>query len=57
MNATQPAHARHAPHPAAQPSGGGAGQIVALVLSWTAVGVPLAWGVAETLNKALALFR
>jgi len=56
-DATQSAPARHAPHPAAQPSGGGAGQIVALVLSWAAVGLPLAWGVAETLNKALALFQ
>jgi len=53
--ATKPAPVRHAP--AAQPAGGGAGQIVALVLSWTAVGLPLAWGVAETLNKALALFQ
>jgi hypothetical protein len=35
----------------------GVGQIVALVLSWTAVGLPLAWGVAETLRKALALFQ
>jgi hypothetical protein len=50
--ATRPAPVRHA-----QPAGGGAGQIVALVLSWTAVGLPLLWGVAETLNKALALFQ
>ena len=33
------------------------GQLVALVLSWTAVGVPLAWGVAETLRKTFALFQ
>ncbi|HTV18778.1 MAG TPA: hypothetical protein VMG12_08910 [Polyangiaceae bacterium] len=33
------------------------GQVVALVLSWTAVGLPLAWGVAETLRKAFALFQ
>ena len=32
-------------------------QVVALLLSWTAVGIPLAWGVAETLRKALALFQ
>ena len=32
-------------------------QVVALVLSWTAVGLPLAWGVAETLRKTLALFQ
>lgn len=32
-------------------------QVVALILSWTAVGIPLAWGVIETLRKALALFQ
>jgi hypothetical protein len=32
-------------------------QVVTLVLAWTAVGLPLAWGVAETLRKALALFQ
>ncbi len=36
----------------AQPS-----QVLALVLSWSAVGLPLAWGVAETLRKTLALFQ
>ena len=35
----------------------GASQVVALFLSWTAVGIPLAWGVIETFRKALALFR
>lgn len=30
---------------------------VALVLSWLGVGLPLAWGVLETLRKALALFE
>lgn len=30
---------------------------LALVLSWAAVGLPLAWGVAETLRKAMALFQ
>lgn len=28
-----------------------------LVLAWCAVGIPLAWGVAETIAKTLALFR
>ena len=28
-----------------------------LVLAWLAVGLPLAWGVAMTISKALALFR
>ena len=27
-----------------------------LVLAWLAVGLPLAWGVAQTIKKALALF-
>jgi hypothetical protein len=35
----------------------GASQLVALVLAWTAVGLPLAWGVAETLRKTFALFQ
>ena len=30
---------------------------VALALSWLAVGLPLAWGVAQTLMKSLALFN
>jgi hypothetical protein len=29
---------------------------VVLTLAWMAVGVPLLWGVVETLRKALALF-
>ena len=29
---------------------------VRLVMAWLAVGVPLAWGVVETLKKAMALF-
>ena len=27
-----------------------------LALAWLAVGLPLAWGVVETLKKAMALF-
>jgi hypothetical protein len=30
---------------------------VELVLAWLAVGVPLAWGVWQTLQKSLALFQ
>jgi hypothetical protein len=30
---------------------------VALALAWLAVLIPLAWGVAQTLKKALALFN
>ena len=29
---------------------------VTLALAWLAVGIPLAWGVVETLKKAMALF-
>ena len=30
---------------------------VALILAWSAVGVPLLWGVVQTVEKALPLFR
>jgi hypothetical protein len=30
---------------------------ITVVLAWLAVGLPLAWGVEQTLEKALALFR
>jgi hypothetical protein len=29
----------------------------AMLLAWAAVGLPLLWGVAQTLKKALALFH
>jgi hypothetical protein len=29
---------------------------IAVVLAWLAVGVPLAWGVSQTIIKSLALF-
>jgi hypothetical protein len=29
---------------------------VKLALAWLAVGIPLGWGVVETLRKAMALF-
>lgn len=29
---------------------------VLLIVSWLWVGIPLAWGVEETIKKALALF-
>jgi adenine/guanine phosphoribosyltransferase-like PRPP-binding protein len=28
-----------------------------LVLAWTAVGIPLAWGVAKTIEKAVLILR
>lgn len=46
-----------ASHGSAHPVSGASSAALALVLSWTAVGLPLAWGVAETLRKALALFQ
>jgi hypothetical protein len=30
---------------------------VSIALAWLAVGIPLAWGVAQTIVKSLALFR
>jgi hypothetical protein len=33
-----------------------AGNGVKLTLAWLAVGIPLLWGVVETLRKAMALF-
>ena len=41
-----------------EPSAGqGAGQWGLVVLAWVLVGVPLLWGVWNTLLKAAALFR
>jgi hypothetical protein len=33
------------------------GHVLALLISWTAVTLPLAWGVSETLVKTFALFK
>ena len=33
------------------------GNAVKLVLAWSFVGIPLAWGVAQTLSNALKLFQ
>ena len=38
-----------------RPSGGG--QTALLVFSWLLVGIPLAWGVVQTLGKAALLFK
>jgi hypothetical protein len=35
----------------------GKSSAVALALAWLAVGIPLAWGVTQTLIKSLALFK
>jgi hypothetical protein len=35
----------------------GAGNTLLLVVSWLWVGIPLVWGVVETLRTSLALFR
>jgi len=34
----------------------GSGNGIKLALAWLAVGVPLLWGVVQTLRKAMALF-
>jgi hypothetical protein len=39
------------------PARRGAGNALLLVVSWLWVGVPLVWGVVETLRTSLALFR
>ncbi len=33
------------------------GSWLAVLLAWTAVGLPLGWGVLQTLKKAVILFR
>ncbi len=43
--------------PGALPVAPAGGQAVTLALAWLGVGLPLAWGVLETLSKALALFQ
>jgi hypothetical protein len=35
----------------------GAGNVLLLVVSWIWVGVPLIWGVLETLRTSMALFQ
>lgn len=40
-----------------EPPASSGNQLVPLVLAWLGVGLPLAWGVLETLRKALALFQ
>ena len=38
-------------------SASGGGQLVTLALAWLGVGLPLLWGVLQTLEKTLALFK
>ena len=35
----------------------GSGNAIKLVLAWGFVGIPLAWGVIQTLQNALKLFQ
>jgi hypothetical protein len=35
----------------------GASSVVSLALAWLAVGLPLVWGVWQTIGKSMALFR
>jgi hypothetical protein len=38
-------------------AGGGRSSWLAVAVAWTLVGLPLAWGIYKTLEKALVLFR
>lgn len=33
------------------------GALIKMILAWLLVGIPLAWGVAQTVLKALPLFQ
>jgi hypothetical protein len=35
----------------------GGGNTVLLIVSWLWVGIPLAWGVLETVSKSMDIFR
>jgi hypothetical protein len=39
-----------------QSTGRGGPPLIALVVAWAAVGLPLAWGVYKTVENALKLF-
>jgi hypothetical protein len=44
--------------PSGKPEAGSPSRyVIELALAWLAVGVPLLWGVVQTLKKAMALFR
>jgi hypothetical protein len=45
------------PRPPAHDAPASPGQAGLLIFSWLFVGLPLAWGVWQTLTKALALFQ
>jgi hypothetical protein len=44
-------------HTERKPAIAGSTGVGAMILAWVAVGLPLLWGVAQTLKKALALFH
>lgn len=46
--------AMHHPGPDAPPSGS---SWIRVAVAWTLVGIPLLWGVFNTVKKAMALFR
>jgi hypothetical protein len=43
-------------HPETNRSPAAPGRVL-LILAWSAVGIPLLWGVVQTIEKALPLFR
>ena len=55
--AAERATAREQAAEAATPSPASASSPVLLVVAWTAIAIPLAWGVWITVTKSLALFR
>ncbi len=46
-----------APHSASEPGARPASSVGLLVFAWLFVGIPLLWGVAQTIQKSLALFQ
>ena len=45
------------PSTTADATAGNRSSPVTIALAWLAVGIPLAWGVTQTIIKSLALFR
>ena len=49
LNYQRPSDSGPPPHPRGT-------QVIALIISWAIVGVPAAWGVAQTVRKSIPLF-
>ena len=61
MSATELAEAKRRAHETAPAAGAVEGSVggfgLGVLLAWLAIGIPLAWGVAQTLQKAAVLFH